>query len=229
MKPNGSDDRLEFSDSLPATALYAWSPDGSEICWARRTSEGHVEIFVHNLESGKDRQLTSLKKTSTFVLWTQNNEIIFSSNLNGNENLWMIPAPGGTPVQITRGSGPDLAPVVSTDMKRLLYVQQQSIGNIWLSSLQKSDAQQLTFDDAAIADPSFSPDGRKILYSLYTPAPSGGTSALLTVDLQSRQKSQLLSEATNIHSPLWSPDGKWIVYGAHADTIAHDSSFQTES
>jgi serine/threonine protein kinase len=224
MKPNGSDDRLEFSDSLQATTLYSWSPDGSEICWTRRTPEGHFEIFARNLESGKERQLTSFKKAIDFVSWTQNNEIVFSSNLNGNDNLWMMPASGGPPVQITRGSGPDIAPAVSADLKRLLYVQQQSIGKIWYSSLQGNDAQQLTFDDVDIADQSFSHDGKKILYKVYTPNPSGGTSAIFSLDLQSRQRTQLLSEETNIHSPLWSPDGKWIVYGAHPDTLSHDSS-----
>jgi Tol biopolymer transport system component len=224
IKPNGTDDRLEFSDSLQATGLYSWSPDGLEICWTRRSPEGHFEIFVHNLESGKERQLTSFKKIVVFVSWTQNNEIVFSSNLNGSDNLWMVPASGGTPVQITRGSGPDLGPVVSADLKRLLYVQEQSIGKIWLSSLQGNDAQQLTFDDVNIADPSFSHDGRKVLYVVHTPAPSGSTSAIFILDLQSRQKTQLISEETNIHSPVWSPDGKWIVYAAHPDTLAHDSS-----
>jgi len=224
IKPNGSDDRLEFSDSLGVTGLFSWSPDGSEICWTRLTPGGHYQIFVRNLESGKERQLTSFTKDVYDIFWAQNNEIVFSSDLNGNDNLWMIPASGGTPVQITRGSGPDLVSSVSTDLKRLLYVQQQSIGKIWYSSVQGNDAQQLTFDDVDIADPSFSHDGRKILYVMHTPTPSGFTSALFILDLQNRQKTQILSEETFIHSPLWSPDGKWIVYGAHPDTVAHDSS-----
>ncbi len=223
IKSNGSDDRLEFSDSLEV-GLYAWSSDGSEICWTRRTPEGHYELFAREMESGKERQLTFLKKFVGTFCWTKNDEIIFSSNLNGNQNLWMIPASGGIPVQITRGSGPDLAPVVSNDLKRLLYTQQQSTGKIWYSSLQKNDAQQLTFHEADISEASFSHDGRKILYREGTPAPSGNTTALFILDLQSRQKTQLLSEEINIHSPIWSPDGKWIVYAAHPDTVAHDSS-----
>jgi dipeptidyl aminopeptidase/acylaminoacyl peptidase len=103
-------------------------------------------------------------------------------------------------------------------------VQQQSIGKIWYSSLQGNNAQQMTFDDANIADPSFSHDGRKILYVVHTPAPSGSTSALFVLDLQSRQKTQILSEEMNIHGPIWSPDGKWIVYAEHSDTVMHDSS-----
>ena len=224
IRPNGSDDRLEFVDSLPPTYFYAWSPDGNEVCWTCRTPEGHFEIFVCNLGSGKKRQLTSFQKNVITVYWTPNNEIIFSSNMNGNDNLWTIPSSGGAPVQITRGSGPDVTPVVSADLKRLLYLQEQSIGKIWLASITGNDAHQLTFDDANIKDPSFSPDGKKILYVVSTPRPSGTTSALFVLDIQTGQKSQLLSEEANIHSPLWSTDGKWIVYAEHPDSIQHDSS-----
>ncbi len=223
VKPNGSDDRLEFSDSL-ASGPYVWSPDGLEIAWARRMPDGHYQLFARSLESGKERQLTFVKKNVGDFYWTQNDEIVFSSNVNGNENLFMMPASGGTPVQITRGSGPDAAPVVSADLKRLLYVQRQSIGKIWLSSLQDNNAHQVTFDDVHITDPGFSPDGRKIVYVLGTPSPSGNTSALMVIDLKSSQRTQLLSEETNFHSPIWSPDGKWIVYAAHPDTMLHDSS-----
>ncbi len=223
VKPNGSDDRLEFSDSLQATTIFCWSPDGKQICWTRRSTEGHFEIFIRNLESGQERQITSFKKSVGFVTWTQNDQIIFSSNINGNENIWMMPSSGGSPVQITRGSGPDLAPIISSDGKRLLYVQQQSIGKIWITSLQDGNARQLTFDDVNINSPSFSADGNKIIYVLSTPSPTGSSSALFTIDVNTLQKTQLISEETNIHSPIWSPDGKWIAYAAHPDSVNHDS------
>ncbi len=224
VKSNGTDDRLEFSESLPTTTLYSWSPDGKEICWTHRTLEGHSEISICNLESGKQRQLTSFKKNVSAVYWAQNDEIIFESDMNGNFNLWTMPASGGTPVQITRGSGPDFAPVVSADLKRLLYLQQQSIGKIWLASITGNDARQVTFDDANIKTPSFSPDGKKILYVVETSGPSGSADAIFVLDIKSSQKNQLLSEEANIHEPRWSPDGKWIVFAEHPDTVQHDSS-----
>jgi eukaryotic-like serine/threonine-protein kinase len=224
IKPNGSDDRLEFVDSLEATGLYSWSPDGNAICFTRRTGQGYTEIFVHDLNKATEHQVTSLKKHCGFVEWTENDEIVFSTDINGNENLWMIPSSGGTPVQITRGSGPDVAPVVSADLKRLLYVQQQNTGKIWTASLERAEAKQLTFDEANVQTPSFSPDGKRILYVVETSTPSGSSSALFAIDPEGHDKRQLLSDNVNIHAPKWSPDGKWIIFAAHPDSVPHDSA-----
>jgi eukaryotic-like serine/threonine-protein kinase len=224
VRPNGTDDRLEFADSLYTTDLYAWAPDGKAICWTRRDSVGHFEITMRDLESGKQRQLISLKKSASFLFWTQNDQIVFTSDLNGNDNLWIMPSSGGTPVQITRGSGPDIAPTVSADLKRLLYMQRQPVAHVWIASLQQGGPQQVTFDDAELADPMFSPDGRRVLYVMASQNPSQSAASLFVIGSDGKGKTQLMSEEGHLHSPAWSPDGKWIVYAAHRDTIPHDSA-----
>jgi len=224
VKPNGTDDRLEFVDSLGALPFYAWSPDGGSLCFSRRTPTGNYDIFVRDLVSGKERRLTSLEKISRFVFWGLNDQIFFTSNVNGNHNVWVMPSSGGEPVQVTRGSGPDFAPVVSADGSRLLFVQQQTIGKIWLGSLTGEEPRQLTFDDVNISNPQISPKGNRVLYVQYTPAPSGSTNELFVMDVETGRKSLILKHEDAIHSAKWSPDGKWIAYASHPDTVEHDSS-----
>jgi dipeptidyl aminopeptidase/acylaminoacyl peptidase len=109
-------------------------------------------------------------------------------------------------------------------MKRLLYVQQQSIGHIWLASFAKGVSRQLTFDDAQVSAPTFSNTGTRIAYVIAEPHPSGGTSSLVVINTDGGEKNVLLTEEGNVHEPRWSPDGRWIAYAAHRDTIPHDSS-----
>ncbi len=227
VKPNGSDDRLEWIDTLGANPFYAWSPDGESICYSRRPSSGGAsttEIFVRHLATGEERQLTSIGKTVNFVSWSRNGQIAFSSNANGNYNLWMIAADGGEPVQVTRGSGPDFAPYLSNDGKRLMHIQEQAIGKVWLGSLRDGAAKQLTFDDVNLYDPEISPDGRTALFGIYTPSPSGGTRELFMLDIESGRKTVLVGGEEAIHYPKWSPDGRWIAYASHSDSVDHDSS-----
>ena len=80
------------------------------------------------MKSGEERQLTFDKKNIDDVAWTRNGFIIFSSNRGGNTNLWVVPAEGGTPVQLTKGSGPDIGLSVSGDGQKLVYLQQQRVG-----------------------------------------------------------------------------------------------------
>jgi Tol biopolymer transport system component len=222
--PNGTDDRLEVADTSGSAFNYAWSPDGNMMAFSRRVPGGHVEIFSRDLASGKERQLTSFKKGIGALCWMSQDEIVFSGDLNGNTNIWMIPAAGGTPVQITRGSGPDVAPALSADLKRFLYVQQQSIGHLWLASLKEGTSRQLTFDDAQLSAPAFSSDGKRIAYVVVDPHPSGTTSSVVLLDRDGGGKTVLLTGDGNVHEPLWSSSGRWIAYAAHADTIPHDSS-----
>ncbi len=223
VNPNGSDDRLEFTTD-DFFWSYAWSPDGTAILYPKRMGPEKIELFVRELGSGTERQLTTLGKKIGSFTWTQDGEIIFSADVGGNSNLWMVGSDGGTPLQVTRGSGPDESPSASGDLKRLLFTQVQTTGTIWLASPGSNDARQLTSGDANITDPEYAPDNRRIAYLKISPSTGGELTELLIMDIATGSKDQLLSETANIHSPRWSPDGRWIAYGAHADSVPHDST-----
>jgi Tol biopolymer transport system component len=222
VKANGTDDRLEFADSA-FIGQFAWSPDGASICYSRRDEKKVAQLVVRELASAKVTVLPTPQRAYALA-WTNNDEIVFDTEVNGNTNLWTIPASGGTPLQITRGTGPDGAASVSTDMKRLLYTQQQVIAHVWTGSIAEGTAQQRTFDDAQLADVRFSPDGSRVLFVETKSGGSKSTASLVTLGLKDGARSTLLSEETNIHAPLWSPDGKWIAFAVHADTVQHDSA-----
>ena len=151
---DGSDNRLEFIDSLSVQAnsrfSYCWSPDGGSVGWLRTNERSFQELLIHDLATGEERVLTGGDERMDDIAWTSNDEILYSSNKTGNTNLWMVPASGGTPAQITKGSGPDIGIKVSADGKHLVYLQQQRVGNIWLGSFGTGAARQLTFDDRQI-------------------------------------------------------------------------------
>jgi tricorn protease-like protein len=99
VKQDGTDRRLEFRDTLGAwksryeTVSLSISPDGKSVAWPRTLGDegmaGHSyqELMVHDLGTGRGRQLTFNKKNINEVCWTRNNQIIFSSDIAGNFNL----------------------------------------------------------------------------------------------------------------------------------------------
>jgi Tol biopolymer transport system component len=223
VKANGTDDKVEFADSLFFGSSYVWSRDGRSICYARRDDKKIGQIVIRDLASG---QLTPLPTPhrSVPMAWTEDDEIVFEMEVNGNINLWTMPASGGAPVQVTRGPGPDGSASISSDMKRLLYSQEQTIARVWSGSLADGSSRQLTFDDAQLADVRFSPDGTRVLFVESKNAGSTSISSLVLLALGGGSRTTLLSEEANYHSPQWSPDGKWIAVAIHPDSVLHDSA-----
>jgi Tol biopolymer transport system component/predicted Ser/Thr protein kinase len=226
VKPDGSDNRLEFVDSISVAGRFSfsYSPDGQSVAWIRSFPEGYQEVIVTELGSGKEHQLTFDKKNIDEVCWTRSNEIIFSSNKSGNTNLWMVPVGGGSPVQITKGSGPDIGMKISVDGKKLVYLQQQQVGHIWLVNLDGSASRQVTFDDRHIVSPSLSPDGKLIAFSMYDPDPLKPIRSVYVMDRDGSNRRQLTSANEIATAPTWSPDGKWIAYLSWSPSESADSS-----
>ncbi len=221
MDADGSRKRMVFVDSVQGGRVsVAWSPDGKAFAWIRNflgTTGIYEEIVVHDIETASERQLTNDRKDIDEVYWLPQGEILFSSNRGGASNLWTIPSGGGTPVQITKGPGPDLGIKASRDGKRVLYLQQTFNGSILVGDLAGLNGRQLTPDDQSVSTPSFSPDGRQIAYLVADQDPLKPFRFIYLVDRDGQNRRQLTMTGENIENFVWSPDGRKIAYVQHVD------------
>ena len=223
-KPDGSDDRLEFTDSLiTPLSWFAWSPDGQAVASTRAFSASGPEIVVRELKSGKERRLTFDKSAISGLCWSKDGNIIFSSNKSGSFKLWVAPAAGGAAVQITKGIEDDHAPKISTDGKKLVYSQLQPIGQIWIGKLDGSGAQLIPVEARFRVHPYFSPDGKQIAFLMPDPGNNGNMHAY-AVNRDGTGRRQISFGNETAGHPRWSPDGKWIAYDSRANTEPPDST-----
>lgn len=226
VKPDGSDDRLEFVDSLAYVRqewwYSAWSPDGRAVAWLRALP-GYSEIIIHDLASGRERQLTSFHMPIDYLAWGSNGQIFFSSSKGGNTNIWMIPARGGQAAQVTRGSGPDVAASVSADCRRLIYKEERWISNIWIADVDGQNAKQLTFENEVMDMPTFAPDGR-IAFLVTSDDPYRAGSQIFTVKSDGSGRTQITTGDGWHQYPQWSPDGKYLCYALQGIDEPSESS-----
>ncbi len=226
---DGSDRRFVLEDSLGQRVSLAWSPDGRSIAWLRTFREGtnpYQEIIVHDLETGKERQITNDRKNIDEVYWMPQGEILYSSNREGPSNLWAIPSAGGTPLQITRGPGPDLGIKASRDGKRVLYMEQATYGAVVVADLDGTNARQITPDDRSAFAPACSPDGNEIAFLVNDPDPIKSATYIYLVGRDGHNRRQLTEDNQRIENFAWSPDGRRIAYTVHVDSEV-DSAHKT--
>jgi len=224
MNADGSGKHSVVADSVggPGSRVsMSWSPDGGSIAWIRNFAGDagkYQEVILHEIETGKEHQVTHDKKNIDEVCWTAKGMILFSSNRGGASNLWAIPESGGDPVQVTRGPGPDLGIQASRDGKRVLYLQQSQFGSIGIGDLNGLNARAVTPDDQAARAPRFSPDGKQIAFVVDDQDPIKPNTHLYTVDADGKNRRQLMSLSSFMINPVWSPDGKRIAY-SYRDSI----------
>jgi serine/threonine-protein kinase len=93
------------------------SPDGAQLVFAsnRDRADGKLEIYIQALPNGSPRRLTSFRSgTSSGPQWSSDGrQIVFWSNARANNNdLYIVPAAGGTPSALTFGPADERWPVL---------------------------------------------------------------------------------------------------------------------
>src|SRR5207302_1071760 len=101
--------------------------------------------------------------------WSPDGKMIaFISNLSGRNNLWLVAAEGGWPLQLTISDQRQAAPAWSPDGKWIAYTQFQAKGtdsNVFLAEVATRKSTLLTEHkgENLYSANDFSPDGRHLL------------------------------------------------------------------
>jgi dipeptidyl aminopeptidase/acylaminoacyl peptidase len=143
--------------------------------------------------------------------------IVFVSNMSGRNNLWLVPAEGGWPTQLTVSDQRQSAPAWSPDGKWIAYMSDYDGDEQWdvfIVSPKTGQVVNVTHTrEIAEEYPRWSPDGR---YLVYTVKPK--TSSVFEIDVFDMLMHDVKHITTgtpadklNDH-PIWSPDGKRIAY-----------------
>jgi dipeptidyl aminopeptidase/acylaminoacyl peptidase len=143
--------------------------------------------------------------------------IVFVSNISGRNNLWLVPAEGGWPLQLTVSDQRQTAPAWSPDGKWIAYQSDYDGDEQWdifLVSPKTGMVVNLTRTrEIAEEDPTWSPDGRYLAYMV-----KPKTSSVYEIDIYDTLERKVQHLTSNTpkdkfnSGPIWSKDGKWIVY-----------------
>jgi serine/threonine protein kinase/Tol biopolymer transport system component len=167
-------------------------------------TEEVANIWVMSgFDAARATQITQGRNLNRQPSWTPDGKLVYSSNMAGAFDLYLMDARGGNSKQLTANSGTNGQPSTSPDGRYIVFSSDRTGGShIWRMDVDGGNQKQLT--DKADDRPDFSSDGRWVIY-----VSTANKETIWKVPIDGGQPVQLTDKLS--FSPAISPDGKQIV------------------
>jgi len=145
----------------------AYSPDGNLIAFSMSES-GSSNIYVVPSVGGTPRNITHRRELEGSPTWSPDGkQIAFVSRRSGEPQIYMMGADGSNPVRLTREGNFNQTPDWSPRGDLVAYTGRdaQSTFDIWTVDVNTGEERKLTHGEGRHEEPTFSPNGRHIIYA----------------------------------------------------------------
>ncbi len=187
------------------SAAPRFSPDSKSILLAR-SFNGATDIYEVSLKDRKKRRLTSKTAINTSPSYSPDQKrIVFVSDREGSAQLYIMTAEGRKQHRITFNQGTYTTPVWSPRGDWIAFTK--TLGGKFYIGVIKSDGsgERLLATGHLVESPTWSPNGRVIMFAKQIKLPSGFYEArLYSIDLTGENE-RLIHTNTNASDPAWSP------------------------
>jgi len=180
------------------------------------------------------RQLSFGGQNAEAYFSADGQKLIFQSTREGHgcDQIYVMNADGSDVHMVSSGKGRTTCSYIFPNGKRILYSSTHLAGaecppapdwskgyrwaiyssyDIFTANLDGSDVKQLTRTPGYDAEATFSPDGKKIVFT----SMRAGDLDIYSMDADGTHVKRLTSELGYDGGPFYSRDGKWIVYRAY--------------
>lgn len=177
------------------------------------------DLWLANLDGSAPRRLTSdVGEKSNPVFSPDGKLLAYTAQLDGNWDVYVLPAEGGVPKRLTYHPGQDIAQGFSPDGKAVLFTSPRAAFNnryrkLYTVPVNGGVETELEIPNAARA--AYSPDGRRVAYNPFSPAfmqwkrYRGGTNSILwlySFGDKSVEKIPQPATYSNDVDPIWIGD-----------------------
>ncbi len=198
----------------------SWSPDGARMVFHRDIDEAWPPFRNWpSVDAG-----VRLVRTGIFPSYSSRGDrLVANDRHGGSDNSILVMGADGSGRRALFGDPKRsaLAPVWSPQEDRIAFglgsffprVNGPALADIAVIRADGTDLRILTDGSGNFGFPSWSPDGRRLVYRVA----DSGRFGLSVVDVGTRSVSPLTSGAFHDNSPTWSPDGDRIVFTSDRD------------
>ena len=199
-----------------------FTADGKSIVFARSISEGMQDLYVVDIESGRERRITD-EGRNVMGISLLGDRILYGTNRSGRYSIWSTDMRGENRYQFPITRTGLMNPSVTTDGSTLVFEALDraiSLEKISLEAIEQtgtSQSESILSLNADILHPDLSPDGERIVFS----ANRSGFYEIWDADLSGGDLRRLTNFTSGFTAhPRFSPDGARIAFDARPDATA---------
>ena len=145
--------------------------------------------------------------------------IFFSSNRDGDWDIYSMDANGGNLLQLTDHPASDEDPACSPDGRKIVFRSERELTpDLYVMDSDGKNLIRLTQDNFFESRASWSPDGTQMIFSSFCKF----NCDLFTVDADGNNRTRLAKDKMYDLVPSWSPDGSKIAFVSVLDGGVRD-------
>lgn len=165
MNADGSD-AVNLTNSAAFDGYPVWSPDGTKIAFTSDRDGGQGDIYVMDADGANVVRITTTR--GFYPSWSPDGAWIAYTVFG--DDLYKVPASGGTPVAVTDTPTDEYLPDWSPDGSRIVFQRSTGFGHdIFVIDADGTDETNLTNDATFDGHPAWSPDGTTIAFVRESP------------------------------------------------------------
>ena len=150
--------------------------------------------------------------TNTPTPTTSGGRIAFTSQRDGNNEIYTMNADGSGLTRLTNNSAGDSHPDWSPDGRKIAFASRRGGGNndIYIMNADGSGVERITTDNYS-GSPSWSPDGRRIAFV----SRRSGAWEIYVMDADGSNVARVTNNSMDEGKPSWSRDGRRLTFDAY--------------
>ena len=207
----------------PLTSLHTisltprWSPDASRIaftCFAPGPDKiVSPQICMYSVDANKVVSFPRFRGSSFAPAWSPDGgQLIFSSSMLGNPELFVSDANGARPKRLTYTTTANTSAAWNpkTGQSIVFVSDRGGIPKLYLMNADGTNTVELDLPDKGyLIDPAWSPNGTMVAFSWRRP---DGNFDIYIMEPITRDIRQITRDSGKNERPSWAPDGRHIVF-----------------
>ncbi len=222
LKHVGGSVLTQLTDESSSEVMPAISPDGKRVAFVSDRN-GAWNLYVMPVTGGRPVQLTRDASPDLHPSWSPDGtKIVFcrQGRSSGRWELWVVDADNPSVSRyIGEGLLPRWCPVQGTGSggaDRIVYQRPRERDDgaygVWMMDFAGGEAGSpmhlVSLPDAACINPSWSPDGRHVVYSVVPTDGAAASGQLWMTNVEGSWRVALTGGPWRDHLPVWASDGR---------------------